>query len=103
MFLLGFRWATLYEEILERPYITVGFSAFAILVALGVTSPKAMLRKLGKNWKRLHRFVYLAAVLAMVHMILDSSLGLSARRCLYGTLVAMPRFLDIALSHFPAH
>ena len=88
MFLLGFRWSSLYLDILERPYITVGFSAFLILVALGVTSPKAMLRKLGKNWKRLHRFIYLAAALAMIHMIwiLRSDYG---EALLYGILVAV--------------
>jgi sulfoxide reductase heme-binding subunit YedZ len=88
LFLLGFRWGALYEEILERPYITVGFSAFIILVALGITSPKAMLRKLGKNWKRLHRFVYLAAILAMVHMvwILRSDFG---EALIYGSIVAL--------------
>ena len=87
LFLLGFRWSALYEEILERPYITVGFSAFIILAALGVTSPKVMVRKLGKNWKRLHRFVYLAAVLAMIHMIwiLRSDFG---EALLYGSIVA---------------
>ncbi|MEZ5491511.1 MAG: protein-methionine-sulfoxide reductase heme-binding subunit MsrQ [Gammaproteobacteria bacterium] len=88
MFLLGFRWSALYQEILERPYITVGFSAFVILVALGITSPKAMLRRLGKNWKRLHRFIYLAAVLVMIHMIwiLRSDYG---EALLYGGVLAI--------------
>lgn len=87
MFILGFRWLALYQEILERPYITVGFSAFLILVALGVTSPKAMVRKLGKNWKRLHRLVYVAAVLGMVHMvwILRSDFG---EALLYGIIIS---------------
>ncbi len=87
MFLLGFRWLALSEEIFERPYITVGFSAFVILLALGITSPKSMVRKLGKNWKRLHRFVYLAVVLAMVHMIwiLRSDYG---EALLYGVFAA---------------
>jgi len=88
MFILGFRWATLYQEILERPYITVGFSAFLILLVLGITSPKVMLRKLGKNWKRLHRLIYLAAILAMIHMIwiLRSDFG---EALLYGLMVAL--------------
>ena len=66
--LLGFRWFAIAEELVERPYITVGFAAFVILLALGLTSPRAMVRKLGKNWKRLHRLVYVAAVLAIVHL-----------------------------------
>jgi sulfoxide reductase heme-binding subunit YedZ len=88
MFLLGFRWSSLYDDILERPYITVGFSAFLILVALGVTSPKAMLRLLGKNWKRLHRLIYVAVILAMVHMIwiLRSDYG---EALFYGFLAAL--------------
>lgn len=68
-FLLGFRWSAIAEEIIERPYVTVGFSAYLILLALGVTSPKAMVRKLGKNWKRLHQLVYVAAILAVIHLL----------------------------------
>jgi len=69
VFLLAFRWGAIGAEIIERPYITIGFSSFVILVALGVTSPKAMVRRLGRNWKRLHRFVYLAGVLAIIHLL----------------------------------
>lgn len=88
MFLLGFRWSALYVDILDRPYITVGFSAYLILLALGITSPKSMVRKLGKNWKRLHRLVYIAAILAIVHLtwIVRSDFG---EALLYGTLVAI--------------
>ena len=68
-FLLAFQWDRVGAELIERPYITVGFAAFVILVALGVTSPKAMVRKLGRNWKRLHRLVYLAGGLAIVHLL----------------------------------
>lgn len=68
MFLLQWRWYEVFDDIIERPYITVGFSAFLILTALGVTSNKPMMRKLGKNWKRLHRLVYLAAILALIHL-----------------------------------
>ncbi|MEX2130319.1 MAG: protein-methionine-sulfoxide reductase heme-binding subunit MsrQ [Pseudohongiellaceae bacterium] len=69
MFLLEFRWESIYEDVLERPYITVGFSAYLILAVLGITSPKVMVKKLGRNWIRLHRFIYLAAVFAIVHLV----------------------------------
>ena len=68
-FILGFRWFAIVEELIERPYITVGFTSYLILFALGITSPKAMVRKLGENWKRLHRLVYLASVLGVVHLL----------------------------------
>ncbi|SVB49501.1 uncharacterized protein METZ01_LOCUS202355 [marine metagenome] len=86
-FLLGFRFFAIMEELVERPYITVGFSAYLILLALGATSPKAVARRLGKNWKRLHRLVYVAAVLGIVHLlwILRSDI---AEVLLYGCILA---------------
>ena len=86
-FLLEFRWFAIAEEVLERPYITVGFSAYVILLALGITSPKFMLRKLGKNWKRLHRLVYLAAILGVLHLLWILRLDIGPA-VLYGALVA---------------
>ena len=85
-FILGFRWCAIVEELVERPYITVGFTSYLILFALGITSPKAMVRKLGKNWKRLHRLVYLASVLGVVHLlwILRTDIG---EAVLYGSIV----------------
>ncbi|MSR11618.1 MAG: sulfoxide reductase heme-binding subunit YedZ [Gammaproteobacteria bacterium] len=87
-FLLEFRWGAIYEELLERPFITVGFSAYMILVVLGITSPKIMVRKLGRNWKRLHRLVYVASILAVIHLlwILRTDVG---EAVLYGGLVAL--------------
>ncbi len=69
LFLLELRWSEIGSDILERPYITVGFVAFLILIALGVTSSKSMVRRLGHRWKPLHRLVYLAIVLAVMHLI----------------------------------
>ena len=68
-FMLEFRWLAIGEEILQRPYITAGFTAFLILAALGITSPTAMVRKLGRHWKPLHRSVYAAALLALIHQL----------------------------------
>lgn len=68
VFILGLDFARLGAELVERPYITVGLPAFLILVALGVTSTRGMMRRLGKNWVRLHRLVYLALFLSWVHV-----------------------------------
>lgn len=54
-------------EIVKRPWITVGFAALLILTTLAITSPQAMVRRLGRRWQTLHRLIYLAAVLGMVH------------------------------------
>tara|TARA_R100001377_G_scaffold84560_1_gene68384 strand:- start:248 stop:712 length:465 start_codon:yes stop_codon:yes gene_type:complete len=69
VFLLQLRWSEISEDILERPYITVGFTAFLMLVALGVTSTKAMMRRMGRHWRQLHKLVYLINVLGLIHLI----------------------------------
>ena len=68
-FILGFRWLAIVEELVERPYISVGFLAYVILFLLGITSTNYMVRKLGRNWKRLHKFIYAASVLAIIHLL----------------------------------
>lgn len=68
-FMLGWQWLTLVEDLYKRPYIIVGAFAVVILVALGATSTKGMMRRLGRNWSKLHRLVYVAAILAVVHFL----------------------------------
>jgi len=64
----GFGWSYILEDILERPFITAGFVAFVLLVPLAATSTRNSIRRLGgKRWQRLHRLVYPAAVLAVLH------------------------------------
>jgi methionine sulfoxide reductase heme-binding subunit len=87
IFLLGLRWGAILEEVVERPYITIGFSSFLILVVLGATSPRVMVRKLGKNWRRLHRLVYVAGVLAIIHLVWIVRTDLS-EALLYGAILA---------------
>ena len=63
-------WGEIWYDIRERPYITVGFAAFLILLALAVTSPKAVARRLGgRRWKALHRLVYVAGALGVLHFL----------------------------------
>ena len=60
-------WAQIFEEIVKRPYITVGFTAWLLLVPLAMTSTQAAIRRLGRNWARLHKLVYAVGVLAVLH------------------------------------
>jgi len=55
------------EDIGERPYITVGFTAWLILVPLAVTSTKGWIRRLGKRWAKIHTGIYVAATLGVIH------------------------------------
>ena len=88
MFVRWCRWFATAEGILERPYITVGFNAYLILLALGITSPNFMVRKLGKNWKRLHKLVYVAAILGVLHLLWILRLDIGPA-VFYSSLVAL--------------
>jgi len=56
------------KDIAKRPFITVGFSAFVLLVPLAVTSTAGWIRRMGgKNWQRLHRLIYVTGILGVVH------------------------------------
>ena len=62
-----FDWEEIWFDILERPFITVGMLAVVLLTPLAITSTKGMIRRLGKNWKRLHTLVYPISMLAVLH------------------------------------
>ncbi len=63
-----FDWDTIIKDIIKRPYITVGFAAFLLMIPMAVTSTDAMIRRLGgKRWRSLHRLVYWCAVGGVVH------------------------------------
>ena len=55
------------EDIVKRPFITIGFAALLILLALAATSTAAMRRRMGRNWQKLHNWVYVAAILGVWH------------------------------------
>ncbi len=63
-----FDWTAIVKDVAKRPYITVGFTAFVLLIPLAATSTNAMVRRLGAaRWQRLHRLVYLIGVLGVTH------------------------------------
>ena len=68
-FYVGWTLVVLLEELRERPYIAAGFSAWLLMLPLAITSTRAMQRRLGRNWSRLHRAVYVAAMLACCHLL----------------------------------
>jgi sulfoxide reductase heme-binding subunit YedZ len=63
----GLMWSMIAIDIIESPYIWFGVLAYSIVFALAVTSPKFAKKRLGKNWKKLHRYIYLAGVAAIIH------------------------------------
>lgn len=72
VFDLSFDFSNLLEDILDRPYITVGFAAFVILICLAVTSPIKIRQRMASwtiSWSQLHRTVYLCGILTVIHFL----------------------------------
>lgn len=64
-----FDFTEIIKDIVKRPYITVGFTAFIMLIPLALTSTNKKMKQLGKNWKRLHQLVYVIAVCGILHYL----------------------------------
>ena len=66
---LGGYWAQVLDDVVKRPYITVGFTAWLCLLSLASTSTQWAMRRLGRRWAQLHRLVYTAGVLGVLHFL----------------------------------
>jgi methionine sulfoxide reductase heme-binding subunit len=63
-----FRWADMLKDVAKRPFITVGFAGFVLLIPLAVTSTAGWIRRLGgKRWQMLHRAIYASAIAGVIH------------------------------------
>jgi len=62
-----FDWASIVKDVAKHRYVLVGFAGFLCLIPLAVTSTNAMMRRLGRNWQKLHKLVYLIGVLGVIH------------------------------------
>ena len=88
IFILGLDFSSFGSELVKRPYILLTIPAVILLIALGATSTQAMMRRLGKNWVKLHKSIYLVAVLAWLHVLLQVRSSY-ADAVLFGVLTAM--------------
>jgi len=64
-----FAWIDIKNDIIKHRYVLVGFLAWLLLLPLAITSSDKMIRKLKKNWKLLHRLIYVIAILGVLHFI----------------------------------
>ena len=85
---LFFDFGAIGKDILKRPYITIGFLAFVIMVPLAATSTAGMIRRLGKRWQQLHRLVYVAAIAGVIHFYWLVKADIS-RPAQYGAVLAL--------------
>ncbi len=66
----AFLWDELLKDVTKHPRILVGFAAFLLTIPLAATSNSYMIKRLKKNWKKLHQLVYVIAILAVVHFLM---------------------------------
>ena len=64
-----FDWDPIINDVLKKKYIFIGFSAWLLLIPLAITSSQKMIKILGRNWKNLHRLVYVIAIFGSLHYI----------------------------------
>ncbi len=88
IFMVGGDVRVFFRELVERPYILVSIPAMLLLLLLGITSTQTMMRRLGAHWQRLHKSIYLIALLAWVHVFMQvrSSYYLAF---IYGTFILL--------------
>jgi sulfoxide reductase heme-binding subunit YedZ len=67
VFEVQFDWLLFLNEIIDRPYITIGMAGLLILLMLAITSVSALKKRMGKNWQKLHNWVYLAVIFVGIH------------------------------------
>ena len=86
-----FDWSAMWKDVLKRPFITVGFIAFLMLVPLAATSTNGMVKRLGgKRWRWLHRLIYVIAPLAILHFWwMKAGKNDFAEPILFGTIVVL--------------
>ena len=63
----GLDFAAIVEDVIKRPYITLGMTGLLLLIPLAITSTKGMMRLLGRRWQKLHRLVYVIAIAGVWH------------------------------------
>lgn len=94
----GLDMAAIVEDIIKRPYITLGMAGLLMLIPLAATSTRGMMRRLGKRWQKLHRLVYIIAIVGVWHFYwqvkldtLDASIYAVILAVLLGTRIYFSR------------
>lgn len=90
------------EEILKKPFALAGLAAFLLLIPLAITSTNGWIRRLGKNWRRLHRLIYVAAALVAIHFFWLRLAKLNmVEPLIYGAIIALLLLLGVRRSERP--
>lgn len=69
LFDLSFAFGAMLADVAKRPFITLGFLSFVLMIPLAVTSTRGWIRRLGRRWQMLHRLIYLSAIFGVLHFL----------------------------------
>lgn len=94
---LNFAFGAMLGDIRKRPFITMGFTAFLLMIPLALTSTKGWIRRLGRRWAQLHNLVYVSAICAAIHFAWKVKV-FTGEPVLYAVLVALLLGFRIAWS-----
>jgi len=89
------------RDVIKRPFITVGFLSLTLLIPLGLTSTKGMIRRLGKRWQQLHRLTYVIAIGGVVHFLWLVKADIR-RPLIYGSILTLLLAYRLAMRWRPA-
>lgn len=87
-------WVDLWATFTRRPYIIAGATAFLLMIPLAVTSTKAMMKRVGRGWKPLHRLIYPAAILVWVHFLWQARSDIT-EMVIYGAILFLLLLLRV--------
>ena len=85
----GFNFRFIWDSFFEKPYLLVGFTAWLILLPLGVTSTRGWMKRLGKKWQQIHWLVYPASLLVITHFTLQVKADLREAIIYYALLLVL--------------
>lgn len=87
-----FNLQAIFEDVLERPYITLGMTGLLLLIPLAITSTNGWMRRLGRRWQKLHRLVYVIAILGVWHFFWQVKLDIREPLIYIGILAILLGF-----------
>ena len=79
----------IFEDVVKRTYITVGFSAFLLMIPLAFTSTNGWIKRLGRRWKKLHRLIYIIAPLGVIHFYWQSKSNMAMEPFIYAVILIL--------------
>ena len=83
-----FDWHTIVKDVTKRPYLTVGFTGFLLMIPLALTSTRGWVKRLGKRWVTLHALIYITALAGIVHFTWSQKADVTRPR-LYGAVIVV--------------